>query len=179
MWPLIDADGAPIKDRSFALNGNHEMFCGARNYFGTILAAFNQGASYFKLKTEYWQFIGLDTAYTGGSLSHPETQVQWDWLVANLNADSRTAIFLTHHQPISAHTQETLDSQPLRDDVAKLIGQTRADAIYGWFFGHEHRAIAYDDSATAYKARLIGNGAIPHVAQSETRPDAVALHLRA
>ena len=27
MWPLCDADGAPIKDRSFALNGNHEMFC--------------------------------------------------------------------------------------------------------------------------------------------------------
>ena len=171
MWPLCDADGAPIKDRSFALNGNHEMFCGARNYFGTILAAFNQGASYFKLKTEYWQFLGLDTAYTGGSLSHPETQVQWDWLVANLNADSRTAIFLTHHQPISAHTQETQDSQPLRDDVAKLLGQTRADAIYGWFFGHEHRAIAYDDSVTGYKARLIGNGAIPHDAQSEVKPD--------
>ena len=127
---------------------------GARNYFGTILAAFNQGASYFKLKTEYWQFLGLDTAYTGGSLSHPETQVQWDWLVANLNADSRTAIFLTHHQPVSAHAQETQDSQPLRDDVAKLLGQTRADAIYGWFFGHEHRAIAYDDSATPYKASV-------------------------
>jgi hypothetical protein len=91
--------------------------------------------------------------------------------VANLNADSRTSIFLTHHQPISAHSQETQDSQPLRDDVAKLLGQTRADAISGWFFGHEHRSVAYDDSVTGYKARLIGNGAIPHDAQSEVRPD--------
>jgi len=171
MWPLCDADGAPIKDRSFALNGNHEMFSGARNYFDTILSAFNQRASYFKLKTEYWQLLGLDTAYTGGSLSHPETQAQWDWLVGNLNGDPRTAIFLTHHQPISAHSQETLDSQPLRDDLAKLLQQTRADAIYGWFFGHEHRAVAYDDSVTGYKGRLIGNGAIPHDPQHEVRPD--------
>jgi hypothetical protein len=171
MWPLCDADGAPIKDRSFALNGNHEMFCGARHYFGTILPAFNQGASHFKIKTEYWQFLGLDTAYTGGSLSHPETQVQWDWLLANLNGDSRTAIFLTHHQPVSAHSQETQDSQPLREDVAKLLSQTRKDAIYGWFFGHEHREVAYDDNVTGYKARLIGNGAIPHDAQHEEKPD--------
>jgi hypothetical protein len=171
MWPLREADGTPKKDFSFALNGNHEMFCGARNYFGTVLPAFNQGASYFKLKTDYWQFFGLDTAYAGGSLSHPETQVQWDWLVANLNSDSRTAVFLTHHQPVSAHTQENQDSQPLRVDVEKLQRQTRKDAIYGWFFGHEHRSMAYDDSVTGYKARLIGNGAIPHGAQNELKPD--------
>jgi Calcineurin-like phosphoesterase len=171
MWPLVDASGAPMKDRSFALNGNHEMFCGARDYFETILAAFNQGASYFRLITEYWQFIGLDTAYTGGSLSHPETQVQWEWLVANLNRDRRTAILLTHHQPVSAHSQETQDSKALRDDFAKLQTQTRKDAVYGWFFGHEHRAAVYDDTVTGYKARLIGNGAVPHDAQQETAPE--------
>ena len=154
MWPLCDADGAPKKDFSFALNGNHEMFCGARNYFGTVLSAFNQGASYFKLKTEYWQFLGLDTAYTGGSLSHPETSVQWDWLVANLSSDTRTAVFLTHHQPVSAHAQETQDSQALRDDVEKLRKQTRNDVIYGWFFGHEHRSMAYDDSTTRVQGTL-------------------------
>jgi hypothetical protein len=43
--------------------------------------------------------------------------------------------------------------------------------MYGWFFGHEHRAVAYDDSVTGYKARLIGNGAIPHDAQIEVRLD--------
>jgi hypothetical protein len=60
MWPLCDADG---------LNGNHELFYGARNYFRTVLSAFNRGASYFKLETGNWKlkigsFFGLDTGYT-------------------------------------------------------------------------------------------------------------------
>jgi predicted phosphodiesterase len=172
MWPLRDENDKPMKDRSFALNGNHEMFCGARNYFGTVLPAFNQGASYFKLQSEYWQFLGLDTAYAGGSLSHAEVKTQWDWLVGNINiATPHKTILLTHHQPVSAHAQETQDSQPLRDDVKTLLSQTRQDAIFGWFFGHEHRAVVYDDDSVGYKARLIGNGAIPHDAQNEIRPD--------
>jgi hypothetical protein len=172
MWPLKDAQGNPVKDKSFALNGNHEMFCGARNYYGTILPAFNQPSSYFKIKTEYWQFMGLDTAYTGGCLSHPEVQVQWDWLVGNLKVELLlTTVFLTHHQPVSAHAQESSDARPLHDDVQALISQTQTNLIFGWFFGHEHRAVIYDDKVTGYQARLIGNGAIPHDVQSEAKPD--------
>lgn len=172
MWPLKDEKGNPKKDVSFALNGNHEMFCGGRNYFGTILPAFNQLASYFSLRTEYWQLLGLDTAYAGGSLSADEVKPQWEWLVQNINNNRElTSILLTHHQPVSAHTQEYGDAKPLRTDVASLLKQTSQDAIYGWFFGHEHRAVVYDDSKTGYKARLIGNGAIPHDAQNETEAD--------
>lgn len=46
MWLLKDGGGGPKKDFSFALNGNHEMFCGARNYFRTMLPALGQHASY-------------------------------------------------------------------------------------------------------------------------------------
>ena len=153
MWPLTKPDGTPVVDHSFALNGNHEMFCGARNYFGTILKAFHQPASFFKLKTQYWQIIGLDTAYTGGSLSHIEVQSQWNWLVANLRDNPLlSTVLLTHHQPVSGHTQESHKARALKADADNLLSITRKDAIYGWFFGHEHRALAYDDSVTGYKA---------------------------
>lgn len=149
------------------------MFCGARDYFGTVPKAFNQRSSYFKLRTEYWHCLGLDSAYAGGCLGHPEVQSQWNWIVENLNSGRLNAIFLTHHQPVSAHAQEWNDSKTLRADAAKLLAQTRKDAIYGWFFGHEHRCVVYDDTVTGYKARLIGNGAIPHDAQHEQKPDEV------
>ena len=172
MWPLRDAANNPVPFKSFALNGNHEMFCGAHNYYGTLLPAFKQGASYFKIRTEYWQFIGLDTAYAGGCLNRPEVKVQWDWLVGNLSVKALlSTIFLTHHQPVSAHAQEFSDSRPLYDDVQTLMAQTQPNPIFGWFFGHEHRAIVYDDKATGFKARLIGNGAIPHDAENEVKCD--------
>jgi hypothetical protein len=44
------------------------------------------------------------------------------------------------------------------------IGQ---EAIFGWFFGHEHRCALYRDSELPYNARLIGNGCIPHQVQQE------------
>lgn len=172
MWPLCDATGTPLVDRSFALNGNHEMFCGARNYFGTILKAFHQPASFFRIQSEYWQFFGLDSAYAGGCLNHPAVQSQWNWLVANLNAiPTLSNILLTHHQPVSAHAQEAHDAQQLRADGETLLGLTRPDAIFGWIFGHQHEAAVYDDSVTKYKARLIGNGCIPHAAQVSIAAD--------
>jgi hypothetical protein len=51
------------------------------------------------------------------------------------------------------------------------MAQTQPNPIFGWFFGHEHRAIVYDDNATGFKARLIGNGAIPHDAENEFKCD--------
>lgn len=52
-----------------------------------------------------------------------------------------------------------------------LKAKTRQVAIYGWIFGHEHRMVVYDDAKVGYKARLIGNGAVPHDAQAEDKPE--------
>ena len=180
MWPLKGEDGiSPRKEVSYSLNGNHEMFCGGRNYFGTILPALGQLSSYFKIKTEYWQFLGLDTAYAGGRLDSPEVRDQWTWLVDNINQNpSLSTIFLTHHQPVSAHSHENDDAKHLREDVKTLKSQSRQNAIYGWIFGHEHRMVVYDDKVVGYKARLIGNGAIPHDAQNEDKPENGATEFR-
>jgi hypothetical protein len=159
---------------SYALNGNHEMYSGGESYFSVVLKAFGQRQPFFCLENKYWRLIGLDTAYNGGRLQPSDasdpTASQWNWLIEILRkSDGKKNILLTHHQPVSAHTAEFNDSRPLREDVAKLLNTegVSPDAIFGWFFGHEHRCAIYKDTATQFNARLIGNGCIPHQVQTE------------
>ncbi|HTY59811.1 MAG TPA: metallophosphoesterase, partial [Bacteroidota bacterium] len=50
-------------ERSFALNGNHEMYSGGEGYFEHVLPALAQETSYFCLENRFWRIIGLDTGY--------------------------------------------------------------------------------------------------------------------
>ena len=174
-WPLRDASSQPRQGFSFALNGNHEMYSEGRYYFTTVLDGFGQEASYFALSNDWWQLLGIDTAYVPFSISGDKRdsnlQCQWDFLVDCINSNtSKKNILLSHNQPVSAFLKETADGAPLRVDYDRLVAATRNNAVYGWFFGHEHRCTIYDDSATPWKARLLGNGAIPHDPQTETAP---------
>ena len=182
LWPLqTDAvnPGAGIPaGSSFALNGNHEMYSGGESYFNVVLPALGQPQPFFCLQNAHWRVIGLDTAYAQGRLkpSGPDDAIapQWSWLVGLLKLnDGGANILLTHHQPVSAHAAEYGQSQGLRDDVAALLASEGIpeNAIFGWFFGHEHRAAIYDDKTTPYNARLIGSGCIPHLVQTERACD--------
>jgi hypothetical protein len=163
---------------SFALNGNHEMYSGGEAYFDLVLKAFGQPQPFFCLENEFWRLIGLDTAYNGGRLQ-PDSPTdpitgQWNWLIGLLKkSDGKKNILLTHHQPVSAHAAEFSASLPLRTDVAAILATEGVgpEAIFGWFFGHEHRCALYTDSATQFNARLIGNGCIPHQVQTENEAD--------
>jgi hypothetical protein len=163
---------------SLALNGNHEMYSGGEAYFNLVLKAFGQPQPFFCLENDHWRLIGLDTAYNDGRLkpSDPNDPMnaQWNWLVEILSRnDGKRNILLTHHQPVSAHAPEFADSQPLRDDLATLLATDGVgpDAVFGWFFGHEHRCAIYKDSAMEFNARLVGNGCIPHQVQTEDNAD--------
>ena len=181
MWPMranMQDPTSPLDPKgSFALNGNHEMYSGGEFYFNTVLPAFEQKQPFFSLENSNWRIIGLDTAYNGGRLKplSPTDPLnsQWNWLVDLLRKRQMATIFLTHHQPVSAHQAEWNDSKPLREDINELlhldgIGE---NAIFGWFFGHEHRCALYRDSALNFNARLIGNGCIPHEVQTEKSAD--------
>lgn len=179
LWPYQNDVLHPLTGvapgTSFALNGNHEMYTGGESFFRDVLPAFGQPMPYFCLENDDWRIIGLDTAYDYGRLKGPDQSpgiaAQWDWLVALLRKnDGKANIILSHHQPVSAHAGEYKDSQGLRDDVEALLKTegVREDAIFAWFFGHEHRCAIYDDKATHFNARLIGSGCIPHEVQKET-----------
>jgi hypothetical protein len=181
-WPLKNLDGTTVKGKSLALNGNHEMYSLGRPYFTIVLPAFGQEASYFTLYNDNWQFQGLDTAYVpfsidGGTVDG-RLKVQYDWLLDSITSNpSKANIFLSHNQPVSAHIPEFIAAQPLMDEARALLQKTIGTAIYGWFFGHEHRCTIYDDKAQEpaayFRARLIGNGAIPHHPQEEVTAEAV------
>lgn len=172
-WPLIGEDGKPLQGKSFALNGNHEMYSLGKNYFTIVLDAFKQEASYFTLFNNWWQIQGLDTAYEpftiDGGGKDDRLKVQWNWLTESIDSNPRKKnIFLTHNQPVSAHIPELEAAQTLMMQWWKLAKDRDDRLAYAWFFGHEHRCAIYDDRKTHFKARLIGNGSIPHLPQKET-----------
>jgi hypothetical protein len=181
MWPMRvnrQDPNSPLRpEGSFALNGNHEMYSGGEYYFNTVLPAFEQPQPFFCLENSNWRIIGLDTAYNGGRLKplspNDPMNTQWNWLIETLRKGGKKVIFLTHHQPVSAHQAEWNDSKSLREDIAELLQMNGVggDAIFGWFFGHEHRCALYRDIDLKFNARLIGNGCIPHEVQAEKAAD--------
>jgi hypothetical protein len=155
--------------RSFALNGNHEMYSGGKSYFGQVLLNLQQTASYFGLFNQNWQFLGLDTAYVDHVLTSPSDarlQNQFDWAVDKLKNAARSSIVLTHHQPFSAYQPQHDAGAKVREDIARLDLAIQPVSIFAWFFGHEHACTIYDDSFNDFRARLIGNGCIPHPPQT-------------
>ena len=173
LWPLTDSKGHPVSGRSFALNGNHEMFSGGHSYFDRVLPAFGQQASYFGLRNSHWQILAFDSAYIEQRLLPPaEAQhvdarliSQWNWLLDKLKNSKLPTILLCHHQPVSAYKKENDDSAKLRNDFQQLSAAA-GKPVFAWFFGHEHKSTIYDDPNIPYFARLIGNGCIPHFAPS-------------
>ena len=174
-WPMSDPATKDIPlGSSFALNGNHEMYSGGRYYFGDVLGAFGQAASYFCLRNSNWQILAFDSAYVEHRLLSPEKAAeldmpdalvasQWPWLVDKLQGNpTQKTIFLSHHQPLSAFQPEHNNAANFRQDVKDLLKEAEVGNVYGWFFGHEHRCTIYDNGKNGYKARLIGHGCIPH-----------------
>jgi hypothetical protein len=175
LWPMYDSSRRILPQfTSFALNGNHEMYSGGRAYFGRVFAAFGQTASYFGLRNRNWQILGFDSAYIdqrlldpeeAQALSRPDSLVgsQWEWLQDKLTGgNGRKTILLSHHQPFSSFEAEQKQSLHFRNDVSDLLAASGDAKPFAWFFGHEHKCTIYDDAQVGFKARLIGNGCIPH-----------------
>jgi hypothetical protein len=149
--------------RSWALNGNHEMYSGGHGYFEVALKAFKQPASYFCLQNDLWRLIALDTGY----VDHNLNREQVDWLKAQLaNGPSKT-ILLTHHQLFSAYQGQ---GEHLEEWLSPLL---EAGKFYAWFWGHEHQCVVYKpyDRFQGLKARCIGHGGIPFYIPEATPPN--------
>lgn len=105
--------------------------------------------------------------------SDARLQVQWDWIQSKLsNNRSKKNILLSHNQPVSAYLPEFEAGSFLYNEFWRLRETipNGMKVVLAWFFGHEHKGTIYKDSETEFKARLIGNGAIPHSRQALVPP---------
>ncbi len=147
----------PKRARYWALNANHDMYCGGYGYFGHILPALGQPASYFSLGNDDWRLIGLDTGYVSGTFTTP----QMTWLEGQFGGRARP-ILLTHHNLLSAYRKRgTALEQWLEPHFA-------GGRLYGWFWGHEHHLVEYADYR-GVKCRCIGHGALPYLPPDRVR----------
>jgi Calcineurin-like phosphoesterase len=160
-WPVKRSDRAKIG--SWALNGNHDMYCGGHGYFGKLLAdsrfKAQHRSSYFLLENAAWRIAGLDTAYDPpdprgecGNLYGNQAA----WLAGHFDREpAKRIMLLSHHQPFSAWEKR---SPLLERALAPVFAQRQIDA---WFWGHEHRCAVYRGARYVQFASLIGHGGVP------------------
>jgi hypothetical protein len=166
---FLPADAWPRGTRrTFALNGNHEMYSGGEGYFGTALPALGQEASYFCLENAYWRIVALDTGYYAKTLPllelfdsnliklHRDIRAWLKDVVFPDPADRRPVVLLSHHNWFSAFDREY-----------RRIGRQLApylDRVILWIWGHEHRFAGYAPfgfGGATVRARCIGHGGMP------------------
>ncbi|MBV9924331.1 MAG: caspase family protein [Acidobacteria bacterium] len=145
---------------SFALPGNHDLYSGGRPFYD-LLDKFGQPASYFCLRNEHWQLIGLDTALHD-RLGGPPTSLEpseLDWLRDKVeNSGGRRTILLSHHQLFSTNEKFGGKSynENLYGQVAPLL--PRVDL---WLWGHEHDLVVFGDHMGLRRGRCVGGSAFP------------------
>ena len=156
---ILNLPGSGIA--TFTLAGNHDMFGGGAPYY-KLIDQLGQPASYFCLRNENWQIIGLDTGYhdakpEGGTPTFLEdTELQW--LKDKIqNRGNRKTILLSHHQLFSAFEDicGAPVNQKLKDQLQDVLPEVDL-----WLWGHEHNQVIYK-KYLGVLARCIGHGAFP------------------
>jgi hypothetical protein len=136
-WPVRQSEATVIG--SWALNSNHDMYSGAWDYFDYLLIqpqfARQGGSSFFSLENDHWQILGLASAYE----SYDLFGLQANWVKEMRRAaPHKKCLLLSHHQLFSAFE----DGAPKIEQ--KLQPVLDAGLVTGWFWGHEHRCVAYE-----------------------------------
>ncbi|MBP1932807.1 metallophosphoesterase family protein [Ammoniphilus resinae] len=165
---------APIKKIAgstpvYTLAGNHEMYSGGKGYYW-LLQQLNQPASYFCLRNNYWQILGLDTGLHSSNpfLSASNVtyldQAEERWHLHKFStAGSRKTILLSHHPLFSSlgvgkdGQGQTIAYNPFLRETFRSV----MDQVSLWLWGHEHNQILFDPYINLKKGRCIGSGAIP------------------
>jgi hypothetical protein len=164
-WPVRPEEKDRI--RSWNLNGNHDMYAGGQAFFGHALKderfARQQGSSWFSLVNDDWTILGLDTAWE----EHGLEGGQADWARGLLQSSPGRGLLLSHHQPWSAY--EKKGGAKLRQKIKPVLDTGR---VHAWFWGHEHRCVAYGLFGDLQYGRCVGHGGVPvYLSRQQENPD--------
>jgi hypothetical protein len=169
LWP-VTPEQADAGVTSWSLNGNHDMYSGGWGYFGTVLtdsrfhyqrSPDGKPSSFFRLRSPSWDFIGLDTSWDTDVVSAGKVAVLQDpqgGYVADTAAGSpRRLVLFSHHQLVSVYDKSDIGGT-LPAKLAPVLDPNRVTA---WWWGHEHRAIVYQETAGVRYPRCLGHGGVP------------------
>jgi hypothetical protein len=154
-WPV--RHGEPFG--SFIVCGNHDMYQGGHEYYGTALAdsrfAQQAGKSVFALRNANWQFLGIDTAYEEKRLSNGQDK----WIKSQLRTTGNRRTTILSHHPLWSDYKPSIGAD-LRNQIGPILaeGQRKIDA---WFWGHEHRCVVYEPRDPVHFTSCVGHGGIP------------------
>lgn len=148
------------KTLSFALPGNHDLYAGGTPFYN-LLKKLGQEASFFCLRNEHWQLIGLDTALNDKLMGQPTAldPSEAEWLIDKIeNAGKRRTILLSHHQLFSSREQFDGKSynQNLYDQLSSVLPK-----VDMWLWGHEHDLVIFDEYMGLKRGRCVGGSAFP------------------
>ena len=179
-WP-VTRDQAAAGVTSWSLNGNHDMYSGGFGYFQTLLgderftgqrSADAQTTSFFRLTSPSWDFVGLDTSWNSDLLSTGAVAVLQEpqgAFVASVAAQSpRKLVLFSHHQLVSVYDQTDIGPE-LTTKLRPVLDSNRVTA---WWWGHEHRNMAFRPTQGVRFPRCVGHGGVP-VLQPRTADDPV------
>ncbi len=151
-WPRVP--GAT----SIALNANHEMYSGGQGYFVTALRSplFDQPSSVVAVENDHFLIACLDTAYDCADLAGD--QATWlARLVGRAESRGQKILLLSHHPPFS------LFGERADKVVEKLAALLTTKRILAWYWGHEHRAVMFDQHEEwQLFGRCLGHGGFPY-----------------
>jgi hypothetical protein len=139
--------------RVFALNSNHEMYSGGGPYFKYIdkraahpSGIHQQQGSYFCLRSEKFQIVGIDTAFFGHHRYREPLLLEW---LRNTLRDGRQAgcvnILLSADEPYEYGKDDL--TKLLRKDLKTLVLDERLVDL--WFWGNTHYCALFDHKLAA------------------------------
>ncbi|HKY44141.1 MAG TPA: caspase family protein [Pyrinomonadaceae bacterium] len=145
---------------SLVLPGNHDLYAGGQPFFG-LLKKLGQEASFFCLRNDHWQLIGLDTALNDKLGGQPTAldPSEAEWVIDKIqNAGNRRNILLSHHQLFSANDQFNGKSynENLYNQLHSILPKVDL-----WLWGHEHDLVIFDEHRGLRRGRCIGGSAFP------------------
>jgi hypothetical protein len=155
----------------FALNSNHEMYSAGIPYYEFMdkrrakhPSKQLQEGSYFCLRSEKFQVVGIDTAYFDRG-RYNELELL-DWLT-NILREGRNAgranILLSADQPYGYGSSD--QAKLLSQDLAHLVKDEQLIDL--WFWGNTHYCALFDKAPTSpFVGSCIGHAGYPYDRQS-------------